>query len=90
MNVVSKATKKTVTIPACRNHEGIYSVDVEIDWICPVCGQPRGEIKKGFSYDGSLRLVVDTWQNPCGHIDKYADVRREAQIMETSKKYKML
>lgn len=28
--------------------------------------------------DGSRILFCDTWQNPCGHIDKYADVRAEA------------
>ena len=70
---------KKVEIPACENHEGIYTAEVNLHWICPVCGQSRGKIKKGYSYDGSLRCCVDTWDNPCGHIDKYCDVIQEAR-----------
>jgi len=32
------------------------------------------------SYDGSRFLMVDTWENHCGHIDKYSKVRKEAGI----------
>lgn len=70
---------QTVIIPACENHEGINTVDVNLRWVCPVCGQPRGKIGTGYSYDGSLRCVVDTWENPCGHIDKYSNVIIEAK-----------
>lgn len=73
-----KAEIKTVSIPAYEQHEGLNSIDINLRWVCPICGKPRGEIKTGYSYDGSLRLPVDTWKNPCGHIDKYADVRKEA------------
>ena len=69
---------KTVHIPSCDNHEGIYAIDVRLRWRCPVCGKPRGKITRGRSYDGSLCLDVDTWVNSCGHVDKYADVRHEA------------
>lgn len=69
----------TVTIPAYEKHEGINTVDVNLRWVCPVCGQPRGKIGTGYSYDGSLRCVVDTWKNPCGHIDRYDDVLIEAR-----------
>ena len=69
---------KTVHIPSCDNHEGVYAIDVRLRWRCPVCGKPRGKITRGRSYDGSLCLDVDTWVNSCGHVDKYADVRREA------------
>ena len=67
-----------VTIPACVQHEGIFSVTVEIQDTCPKCGAKRG-IKqwKGLSYDGSLRLSVDLWENECGHIDKYSEIREE-------------
>ena len=74
--------KQKVTIPACENHNGIHSITVELNWVCPKCGQPRGEVKKGLSYDGSMRLSVNTWENPCGHIDKYSDVRNEAAQQE--------
>jgi hypothetical protein len=69
---------KEVCIPACAEHMGIYAVKVKLFWLCPKCGQPRGEIKSGRSYDGSRVLSCDTWENPCKHIDKYADVRKEA------------
>ena len=69
---------KTVHIPSCDNHEGVYAIDVRLRWRCPICGKPRGKITRGRSYDGSLCLDVDTWVNSCGHVDKYVDVRREA------------
>jgi hypothetical protein len=41
---------------------------------CPKCGGPRGEVKPyRFFCDGDW-FSVDTWDNPCGHIDFYADV----------------
>ncbi len=69
---------KQVYIPAYANHEGIYGMYVKLRWVCPVCGQPRGQIFNSRSYDGSRFLAVDAWNNPCGHIDKYDDVRKEA------------
>ncbi len=69
---------KTVYIPARAEHDGIHGVNVKLRWLCPKCGAPRGEVKSGRSYDGSRILFCDTWQNPCGHVDKYADVRAEA------------
>lgn len=70
----------TVTIPACEEHEGIYSVSVKIARVCPVCGGKRGtDLLNVRSYDGSRILFVHGWHNPCGHIDKYDAVREEAQ-----------
>jgi hypothetical protein len=51
---------------------------VTIKDTCPICGQQRGQSTQGTSYDGSRRLSVDTWENPCGHVDKYSAVREEA------------
>lgn len=70
---------KEVYIPACAEHEGQRGVKVKLRWVCPVCGQPRGKIKKVRSYDGSLILFCDGWSNPCGHVDKYDDVIAEAK-----------
>lgn len=67
-----------VTIPACSNHYGIYKIEVDVEWVCPVCGKPRGEIKKVKSYDGCRWMIVDGWENPCGHVDLYSTVRYEA------------
>ena len=69
----------TVTIPACEQHEGFYSMTVTISDYCPKCGSKRGVPYKGFSYDGSRRLTVDLWNNPCGHVDKYSDIRQEVK-----------
>lgn len=70
---------RLVKIPACAEHEGLRSVHVLLSWVCPVCGAPRGEPHEGRSYDGSRILYCDTWENPCGHIDKYENVRQEAK-----------
>lgn len=67
-----------VTIPACIEHNGIYSMTIEIQDTCPKCGAKRGIRRwKGLSYDGSRRLHVDCWENECGHIDIYREVREE-------------
>ena len=70
--------KKTVRIPSRAEHEGWYWCEVTLDWVCPVCGGPRGEVFDTISYDGSKRLHCHGWRNPCGHVDKYAAVREEA------------
>jgi hypothetical protein len=56
----------------------MYGVNVTLVWSCPKCGGPRGFPFKGSSYDGSRVLDVDRWANPCGHIDMYEDVLKEA------------
>jgi hypothetical protein len=69
---------RTVRIPACIEHEGLFAMTVRIPWICPVCGGPRGEPFKTSSFDGFHRLEgVDCWNNPCLHKETYKDVRDE-------------
>ncbi len=70
-----------VRIPTCTEHEGFIGNrgKYEIADTCPVCGGPRGEVFEGLSYDGSRRLSVDCWRNPCGHIDTYAAIRAEGK-----------
>lgn len=72
---------KTVTIPARDEHDGIWSRIVTLRWVCPICGGQRGEPFESVSYDGSRRLHVHSWHNPCGHVDKYSSVRQEADAM---------
>ena len=69
---------RTVQIPGSEQHAGHHLIAITVAWVCPVCGEPRGPVFRTISYDGSLRLGCDGWTNPCGHIDLYADVRREA------------
>ncbi len=69
--------ERTVTIPACTEHNGLHAMTITVPWLCRVCGGPRGEPVSGISFDGSRRLQVHTWSNPCGHIERYVDVRRD-------------
>jgi|GEM_PF-2378276 hypothetical protein len=71
--------EKAVTIPACDEHKGFLKCDVILYWVCPVCGSPRGDIYNARSYDGSRSLVCHSWENPCGHVDKYWKLRTEAE-----------
>lgn len=73
---------RTVTIPNALHFADWTmreTIVVRLYWLCPVCGQPRGEPYPAHSYDGSTRIKVDAWSNPCKHVDYYRDVRREAQ-----------
>lgn len=55
---------------------------VEIADTCPCCGQQRGVPSlKRFCEDGEW-YDVSCWQNPCGHIDKYAAVIEEASQLQ--------
>lgn len=66
-----------VTIPSKEHHEGIFSMKIYIPDTCPKCGGKRGKPFTTVHYDGSKRLFVDGWTNPCGHTDEYRDVRIE-------------
>ena len=68
-----------VIIPRLSQHEGYpgNAVEVEISDTCPKCGGKRGESFNTISYDGSRRLHVSGWVNPCGHVDKYSDAMEE-------------
>lgn len=71
-----------VTIPNKPAHQG-YSrnlMTVEISDVCPDCNGPRGEAFRTHSFDGSRRLTVDGWRNPCGHVDTYSAVRSEVRL----------
>ena len=68
-------TTRTITIPACAEHEGFHAMLVTLPWVCLHCGGPRGEPFETISYDGSRRLAVHGWTNPCGHVEKYSEVR---------------
>jgi hypothetical protein len=72
---------RTVTVPGSQEHAGLHSVRVTLLWECPQCGGPRGEVFPAISYDGSRRLSCDGWRNPCGHVDYYSAVRREARLL---------
>ena len=66
---------RTITIPAVREHAGYHSLTVTVPWLCLHCGRQRGEPYETLSYDGSRRLNVHGWKNPCGHVEPYNTVR---------------
>lgn len=71
-----------VEIPRTQEHAGYPGnvIKVEIADTCPKCGAKRGvKAWKGLSYDGSRRLSVDCWENECGHVDLYSEVRIEGK-----------
>ena len=80
MTNTTETLTRTVRIPAVAEHNGMHLATVTLLWFCPSCGGARGEIVPGISYDGSRRLAVDTWSNACGHVDTYAEVRREGGV----------
>lgn len=55
-----------------------YPVQIEIGDRCPECGGPRGEPAKHTFRDCGEWFTVDTWQNPCGHLDTYKSCLLEA------------
>jgi hypothetical protein len=65
----------TITIPARVEHDGCHAVALTVPWACIHCGAPRGEPFLTESWDGSRRLPVHGWRNPCGHPELYSDVR---------------
>lgn len=72
--------ERTVTIPAREQHAGYASITVTLPWVCRKCGGPRGEPYQAASYDGCRRLSVHRWSNPCGHVEKYSEVRRDLEV----------
>jgi hypothetical protein len=69
------------TEDAAWGNPGLFSPalrTVTIANTCPVCGGPRGIPSKRPFYEDGVSFAVDCWANPCGHIDRYADVLAEA------------
>lgn len=54
-----------------------YLRTITIADTCPTCGGPRGEPRMARQCDDGEWFNVSRWENPCGHIDRYADVLRE-------------
>lgn len=52
---------------------------VTISAFCPTCGARRGQPRGLNSCDDGAYYWVQTWDNPCGHVDHYTDVIAEAR-----------
>ncbi len=77
--IIEKPGMMTVTIPRIQEHEGYPGnlITISISNECPKCLGKRGKVFDGLSYDGSRRLNVSCWVNPCGHVDTYVNVVKE-------------
>lgn len=64
----------TVTIRDTRYHWHPVLITLTIPDHCTKCGGPRGTTNRTRQcLDGEF-YYVDTWTNPCGHIEKYHDL----------------
>lgn len=52
---------------------------VTIQAACPQCGGPRGVPTNLNQVDDGAYYSVDIWSNPCGHVDAYEAVVKEAR-----------
>lgn len=50
-----------------------YPMNVEISDNCPICGGKRGQPKEKYFCEDGEWYTVETWDNECGHVDKYKD-----------------
>ena len=79
-STTTRTEYRTVRIPGSTDHAGQHLITVTAAVGLPDLRRPpRRHHGRRISYDGSRRLACDGWTNPCGHIDFYADVRREAR-----------
>ena len=57
----------------------IHILAVTISDNCPVCGEQRGKPYNHIFCEDGEWYSCDKWENPCGHIDYYRDVLKEAE-----------
>lgn len=69
---------RTVRVQDTQDHLVPQVVTVTVPWICPACGDPRGETEQVTIRMAGQQVQIDRWINECGHIDRHRDVVREA------------
>ena len=52
----------------------IVTTTLEIPDTCDVCGGKRGQPTPHRTHEDGETVYPDVWHNPCGHVDKYADI----------------
>ncbi|MNY85663.1 putative ATP-dependent helicase DinG [compost metagenome] len=58
--------------------------EITVDWVCPECGGPRGDIvEQNFHFNGQ-DFPHHIWQNPCGHKDSHAAALQQAKNVGVS------
>ena len=59
----------------------IHILEVTISANCPLCGERRGMPRNLSFFENGSWYSCDTWDNPCGHIDKHKNVLMEAHAL---------
>ncbi|WNI20316.1 hypothetical protein [Actinacidiphila sp. ITFR-21] len=80
------ALPETMAVRVCDRgpgpgYSGVCIVTVTVRALCPTCGGPRGvdTVRNHRFHEDGDWYSVDVWDNPCGHVDSYAVVLREAR-----------
>lgn len=61
------------------SHYRVITAKATVACECPKCGGPRGEPESRSFYDDGDTYTANVWTNPCGHVDMYDDVLKEAK-----------
>lgn len=61
-----------------KSFRGLRIETVKIKPVCPECGGPRGTPKDYCFFEDGETHACNTWNNPCGHVDSYENVYKEA------------
>jgi len=69
---------KHITVALSRENLQLCTMPLQVNWYCPRCGAPRGEVMKTQIPTGSQSIEVNFWVNPCGHHDTYRAMVSEA------------
>lgn len=73
-----------IVVPDRDNAGWLYGTKVvHVEWFCPICNGPMGSPElQSFCEDGEF-YSVHVWDNPCGHVAKYVDLK-QVQEEETT------
>ncbi|WP_026592866.1 hypothetical protein [Bacillus sp. UNC437CL72CviS29] len=69
-------TVKTITVPNRDLQGWLYGTkNVTVEWSCPTCGKEMGKPNLENFCEDETWYVVHKWDNECGHIAKYTDLK---------------
>lgn len=73
---MEKVGTKTIVVPNRDVASWLHGTkSVTVEWNCPTCGEEMSEPKmESFCEDGE-HYAVHKWDNKCGHIAKYTDLK---------------
>lgn len=57
----------------------IETPKVDVLWECPTCGKEMGEPRGRNFYEDGYSYYCDVWENECGHVAAYKDVKMKTK-----------